>query len=313
MFEKVKYPQRFQGNLSADKYFEGWYFKKVNTRKKRVISLIPGISLNKEDPHAFIQVIFSHPMQTHYIRFDVSEFSFSDDPFEVRISKNRFSMSSVHIDVQTPDFSLSGNLIFSNLTPIFGNIMGPFAYLPSMQCSHGVLSMSHRVDGLLHTHDEVWEFESELGYIEKDWGTSFPKHYFWLQSNHFEDPSVSFMASFAHIPMGILDFEGLIALFRFEGKEYRFATYNGGKIKDIKKNPDGFSFLLTRKDVSIHVVAVMDDTVDLAAPVKGKMDHVIKEGLGGHVICTLKRKGLSNLTFTGTYAGIEWAEYLEKK
>lgn len=313
MFEKVKYPQRFQGNLSSKKYFEGWYFKQVNTKKNRVISLIPGISLNTEDPHAFIQVIFSHPMMTRYIRYPVSEFSFSDDPFEVRIQHSHFSMSSIHIDISETDFHLSGDLAFSNQTFIEGNVMGPFAYIPSMQCNHGVLSMSHTISGKLITQGDVWEFEDELGYIEKDWGTSFPKHYFWLQSNHFDDPSISFMASFAHIPLSFLEFEGLIAVFYFQQKEYRFATYNGGKISEIKKNPDGFSFILTRKGVSLHVVAIMDSTVDLAAPVEGKMDHVIKEGLGGRVICTLKRKGHPDVRCEGLYAGIEWAEYLEKK
>ncbi|QII81181.1 hypothetical protein G7057_00970 [Jeotgalibaca arthritidis] len=38
------------------------------------------------------------------------------------------------------------------------------------------------------------------GYIEKDWGRSFPKNYIWIQSNHFNDNQRSLFFSYAHIP-----------------------------------------------------------------------------------------------------------------
>ena len=91
------------------------------------------------------------------------------------------------------------------------NIMGPFTYIPNMECNHGVVSMSHTINGSIQLNDETWEFKNDKGYIEKDWGTSFPKRYIWIQGNHFKNTNTSFMLSLAHIPFIGFSFEGLIA------------------------------------------------------------------------------------------------------
>lgn len=49
-------PEVFQGNLKKKNYFEGWYFKNVTQDLSCTLSIIPGISLVENDPHAFIQI-----------------------------------------------------------------------------------------------------------------------------------------------------------------------------------------------------------------------------------------------------------------
>lgn len=47
----------FQGHLKKKHYFEGWYFKQVTGDLLYTVAIIPGISIVKNDPHAFIQVM----------------------------------------------------------------------------------------------------------------------------------------------------------------------------------------------------------------------------------------------------------------
>ena len=78
--------------------------------------------------------------------------------------------------------------------------MGPFAYFPFMECFHGVLSMKHRVSGSIVVNSKELIFNNGIGYIEKDWGRSFPKRYLWLQCNDFSTEETSIMVSIADIP-----------------------------------------------------------------------------------------------------------------
>lgn len=61
--------------------------------------------------------------------------------------------------------------------------MGPFAYLNGMACNHGIVSMKHQITGHMVIKGLDLYFKEDSGYIEKDWGRSFPKRYIWLQGN----------------------------------------------------------------------------------------------------------------------------------
>jgi len=78
--------------------------------------------------------------------------------------------------------------------------MGIFAYIPKMECSHGVVSMNHGLEGILKINGEEIDFTGGKGYIEKDWGTSFPKQYIWIQCNNFKNQTTRVFSSVADIP-----------------------------------------------------------------------------------------------------------------
>lgn len=305
----MKKPILFQGNKRKDRYFEGWYFKQVCEPLQQTISFIPGISMKKGDEHAFIQVIIAPAIQTHYFRFDISEFSSDETPFHVRIAKNSFSKTGISIDLRNEKIVIKGKLNYGPFEEIESSlysptIMGPFAYIPNMECNHGVISMDHSVNGSLTVNDIDWTFQNDRGYLEKDWGTSFPKRYLWVQANHFDDPSVRFMASVAKIPFLGLSFNGVIANLIIDGKEHRFATYNGYKDKNIRKFDGGYSFELKKGKDLCEVIVNFEDAGELKAPQLGAMSGVIKEGLGARI--TVKYQGK---TFVSDYGGAELVGY----
>ena len=78
--------------------------------------------------------------------------------------------------------------------------MGPFSHLSFMECNHAILSMKHSVSGILMFNGKILNFDQGIGYIEKDWGTSFPSSYLWCQANDFFTRTTSFFLSIATIP-----------------------------------------------------------------------------------------------------------------
>lgn len=326
MLDKVRKPVLFQGDLSKNDYFEGWYYKQVSADQKTSLSFIPAVSLNKDDKHSFIQYILvqkndagENITQTGYHRFPVSDFTYSNAPFSVTVGSSTFSESGISIDLEDERFTFKGKLYYGPLHPIQTsrlqpNIMGIFGYLPKMECYHGVISMKHSLSGSLEINGEQVDFTGGRGYIEKDWGTSFPKEYIWLHSNHFEEKTASLFFSVAHIPFHFTEFEGFICNFVIHNREYRFATYNQSKCR-VERVTDEFVHIhLENKKASLEIKAEVLDQGKLIAPVKGTMTKAIKEGISGILSIKLEDKRTGE-TFidTGENAGVEIVDFGETK
>ena len=158
-----------------------------------------------------------------------------------------------------------------------------------MECYHDTISMNHGLMGSLYLNDMEINFNDGKGYIEKDWGISFPKEYIWLQSNHFEQKSASIMFSVAHIPFMKTAFKGLLCNLYCNEKEYRFATYNNSKILELRHTEDTISIILGKGDLTLYINNKIINRGDLNAPKDGCMDLIIKEGLNGNVRVKLMR------------------------
>lgn len=306
----------FQGNLNKKNYFEGWYYKQVSTNGKTAISFIPGISLHASDPHCFVQYIIvdetlENDIATGYVRFPVESFVWNDEPFAVKIEDNFFSESLVSVHLESVTDTISGNLKLGPLTPIESTvlnptIMGPFAYIPKMECYHGVTSMNHHLDGSLEINGRTVAFSNGKGYIEKDWGTKFPKNYVWLQSNHFDEPDTSLFFSMAYIPFYVRDFLGFISNIQVNGKEYRFATYNNSKIKLSLPYDDTVLVTMENSKAKVKIFGKAEHMGNLQAPVLSGMDKTIKEGVSGTIELELwDKENNTHYQGIGSMAGVE--------
>ena len=315
-FKKLFHPEFFQGEKKKNQYFEGWYYKMVGTSELDTLALIPGISVNKDDPHAFIQIFISRhesngvSLKTYYVRYELKDFSYGKKDFWIKIGENYFSKERIKLDITDPNISLSGIVEFSNLVPIkksiwTPNIMGIFGYLNFMECYHGVISMSHRLEGTLNINNTQTMFSSGKGYMEKDWGRSFPRAYVWLQSNHFKNSSTSFIFSYADIPFLGFYFKGLIVNLIYQNKEYRFATYNGAKIKFEQIETSKVKYIIKNGKYRLEVTAYSEASIELVSPKKGKMVEQIKEGVSGFIEIKLFKNKELIYADEGKHAGIE--------
>lgn len=244
--------------------------------------------------------------------YSFQDFSFSNSPFFIKIANNFFSLDEINIDINDSFHMLNieGNIHFSNRTSISSNlftpnIMGPFSYFPSMECNHAVLSMKSNVSGLLHFNDNFINFDDGVAYIEKDWGTSFPKSYIWCQSNEFLAFPANFMLSIAEIPLGVLNFTGIISDISFENKEYKFTTYYGAKLKKYDVNNDSISIEIQQGNKILSVSSLSENSNFLFAPSKGKMKREILESISSKIDVQIKEKDKIIFSNSGFNSGLE--------
>lgn len=323
--QRVFEPEVFQGRYKINNYFEGWYFLQVSEDQKHSIAVIPGVSLDKDDPHAFIQVILSDRSQpegsvstnekptliTDYFRFPLSDFKYEDKPFSIKIGGNSFSKTHLDVDLERDELHVKGVIKLGEFLPIHKslfapNIMGFFGYLSFMECYHGIVSMGHTCTGEISINGIAVSYKGGTGYIEKDWGCSFPKEYVWLQGNNFKEKNTAIMLSVAHIPFLWSEFRGFICNLNIEGKEYRWATYNRSKIISEDISEKNVRFKIKRKDLTLLIEAEITENANLIAPKNGQMKQTIKEGLFGEIRIKLIDKGGKMLyNDISTCAGVE--------
>ena len=314
----------FQGNLDKKPYFEGWYYKQVSNNGKQIISLIPGISLSETDSHSFVQYILTihgennkKTTETGYISYPLSSFDYQQKPFQLKIGPNVFTESKAEVKLNNEKISIEGTVTFGEFTPIkhtvlTPNIMGIFSYFPMMQCFHGIVSMNHSLSGSFNVNGERINFSGGKGYIERDWGKSFPREYVWIQSNHFENNDTSLFFSEAHIPFMKTAFQGFICNLVVDKKEYRFATYHRDSCKLEKVNDQRVKITLENKQATLSIEAEITNPGELIAPTVSGMQKAIKEELGGNVKLALYLKKEKTLyEDETTSAGIEIVDHTE--
>ena len=304
-------PDLFQGEKFLDtnkNYFEGWYFK--NTKNNDSISFIPGINIDENGKKAFIQVITNYA--SYYINYNINEFKYSYSPFFIQIGNNTFSKEGIHIDIKddTQNIYINGDIKYLNnknikTSLISPNIMGPFSYVPFMECNHAILSMKNTTQGVIDINNKKIDFNSGTGYIEKDWGCSFPKSYIWCQGNNFQNSNASFMISIADIPFKFLSFKGVICVLIVDDIEYKFTTYNNAKIIEYKVDEKDLSITLQKGKYKIKIESRNDNGNKLIAPVKGSMEREIIESISSSIKVTLKKD--NNIIFSNysTNCGME--------
>ena len=313
-------PEIFQGKYKKKNYFEGWYFKLISGDQKSILSIIPGIAINKKgEKNAFIQTIDGITGQTHYIPFDYDDFEYDSKSFQVIIGNNYFSKDRIILNLEKDDLSCIGELHFHNPIPYpktatHPGIMGPFSFVPLMECYHGVVNISHNIQGQMMCQENIIDFNNGYGYIEKDWGKSFPESWIWVQSNHFTKENASFMFSIAKIPWFGTFFIGFISFLRIGENHYTFATYNNSKVKYL--NLKDHLLTITLKNSKYKLQAQVDISTnkgELMAPRIGAMDRKIEETINSKVSLTLL-DNKNNIIFkdTGCHGGTELSGPYEK-
>ena len=313
VFANTLHPNRYHGFSKKPPYFEGWYYKLVSADVENRLAVIPGVYLapDEENNHCFVQVFDSDEREVRYHRYPFTAFQASRDSFEVTIGPNFFTRDGITLAIDDEIGRLHGKLEFDDLNPwpvrtFSPGAMGWFAWVPMMECYHGVVSMDHRIHGQLRLDDQVLDFNSGRGYIEKDWGKQFPSAWIWGQSNHFDKPGVSLMLSVAVIPWVGRSFGGFIIGLLHEGVLHRFATYNRGKIEALSIEDTHVDLVVKNPTHRLRIRALRVEGGLLQAPTTAEMDRRIIETLNAQLEIQLEDlDGMVLYSGTGRHAGLE--------
>ncbi len=306
-------PDMYHGWGQTRSYFEGWYLKIVSPDGAQALAVIPGISMDTAgNQHAFIQVMDGTKCIASYHEFEAQDFQPSDSRFELRLGGNYFSSDRMTLDLP----GLKGTVYFKDINPwpsMLGapGIMGWYSFVPFMQCNHGVVSVQHYLEGTLLINGVSQSFEGGKGYIEKDWGSSFPKAYVWMQSNHFDKyDRASLLASVAHIPWLGTHFIGFISGFWLDGQLYKFATYTGAK-KRLYITDETVELIYKGPSSELRIMAQQAAGTALISPLSGAMTGKINESLQATLEVELLVNGKTVFHDTGRHAGLEIAGAIE--
>lgn len=308
-------PGRFQDGRRRRGYFEGWYFKCVDATGSHPVSIIPGVSLERDGDgsHAFIQLIQTGG-RTAYWEFPTDAFRFSRSGFEVHIDRNVFSADGLSLDLDGDAGRVRGELEFGEWTPwpvrvLSPGIMGWYRFVPFMETYHGVLSMDHTLAGSLDIDGSALDFEGGRGYVEKDWGRSFPSAWIWTQCNHFGDggtaDGTSVSISVARIPWLGGSFIGYIIGVWHDGQLHAFTTYNGTRVRAFSLGEGTVLMSLSRGDVELDIEIAGAHPGKLRSPVLGAMSGEVWESLEATVRLELVSRGRVLLDAEGRHAGVE--------
>jgi hypothetical protein len=282
---KIWDPGRFQGRDRTRGYFEGWYFKLVSADLTHALAIIPGLSLGEHgEAYCFIQVLDGLAGKSWFLRYPASDFKADDKRFEITIGPNRFNSSGIALSIKEADLRLEGSLAFGKITPWPVNLLSPgamgwYAFVPEMECYHGVLSFDHGLEGTLNCNGVKIDFRGGRGYIEKDWGTSFPGYHIWCQSNSFNQPGISVIASVANIPWRGGWFDGFLAALLFDGRLYRFTTYSHARVSRLCFERDNLIIHFSNSRYRLEIEALHSRGQALASPASGAMTSHLRESL----------------------------------
>lgn len=276
--------------------FCGWYFKCQSATQTLVF--IPAEHRSGGTRGGSLQILAG--TESWNLPFSGAQTFVSARTPEAILGGNRFTLRGIRLAVETPALTAQGTLRFGPLTPLSYPIMGPFAALPGMECSHTVASLYHRVDGCVTVNGREFRFDGGRGYLEGDRGTSFPREYLWTQGFF---PGGSLVVSAARVPLGPIAFTGVIAAIRWRQKEYRLATYRGARAVTIQKG----GLVIRQGRWELQARRLAPGGAALRAPVTGQMCRTIREQAAGPVHYRLRCGRHTVLDVTVPDASFEYA------
>jgi tocopherol cyclase len=310
-------PERYHGKPRGQRppFFEGWYYKLVDATEVHRYAFIPGIFWSGR-PHAFVQVLDGAAAVASYHEYSTDAFRAAEDAFDIRVDNNHFTRHGMELNIDRADQQVKGALRFSETTPwpvtlSAPGIMGWYAWVPFMECYHGVVSLDHALSGSLMINDREIDFTGGRGYIEKDWGRAFPEAWIWFQSNHFESPGTCLTGSIAIIPWLWSAFPGFIIGVWHEHQHYRFATYTGARTERLQVTEHTINWVVSDRKFRLEMFVTQGpgNTFGLLkGPDTVEMGKRVAETISATVQVRLTEKNGAGRTIfegTGRHAGLE--------
>jgi len=279
--------------------FQGWYFKCQT--EDRTLSVIPAIHRCGGTRSCSVQVITDDGNWN--VPFPGDSLFLPKGLLAV-IGENHFSEAGMRLCLRGEGLNAGGSVQFQNLTPLRYDIMGPFRYVPWMECRHSVFSMRHTVNGTLWVNGTEYRFRDGVGYLEGDRGRSFPCSYLWTQCS-FEEGAL--MLSVADVPLGKIRFTGVIGVVLWRGREYRLATYLGARAVKIQ----GGSVIIRQGNRTLAAQLLERRGRPLRAPTMGAMTRTIHESVSCRAHYRFQVGERTLFSFTSDRASFEY-EYPER-
>jgi hypothetical protein len=307
-FNNIWKPENYHGFNKRNNFFEGWYYKISTQDSKYNFALIPGIILNKNKDisHSFIQFYNGTNLKYYYFKFLAEDFMVNKKNFEININKNYFSRNKIILNITQDKMKIKGEIFIEkhNLwkrTILNPGIMGYAGFLPLLECYYDIISISNLCNGVLYINDKKIKIQNEPGYIEKNWGKSFPYSWIWMQANNFDRKNIGFTLSIATVPYLGMHVTGIAGVLMIDDRLYKIGTYKNAKIKKININEKYVQIEIKQGNKYFDIKASSSKKCEMLYPTLNGMSGKILESLDAVIEITFYKikKGKNEIVFKG--------------
>lgn len=258
-------------------HFENWYFRLVDINREQIIGILVGTIEGEQETQAFIQVMREGAEDSICMSYPLESAKHMENGME--IDGNIFTTERIQLDLQEEKFALKGEVLFGHhkdLKQSFWKpgLMGPFKYLPFQESYHEVVSLQNTLTGSLTLNDKYLSFNEGKGYIEKDWGKSFPKVWLWAQCNHFKKYDMAIMIGVARLPLFLEYYTSFAIPILRDDKLEIFSNYNGGHIAKLYRYKGYVHLIITQKNKILDFKIYGNDEISC---VISKSTHMIRD------------------------------------
>ena len=302
-------PEIFRGRGRRVSAVDVWYYKIVEPGERFVRLVIPGVRTDADPSkqYCFIRLLDGRTGRESFHRYPYEQFWSSRDRFDIVCGHSRFSLDSLHLDIEETGLRITGDLQFTRtpawpVRPWAPGAMGPFAFLPFLGGYHAVINMDPRMRGALSWDGEDIAYTGGRAYMEHDWGGSFPRAWVWTQSNHFDEDHVCLTACISDLVAGGRVVRGFIVGLLRAGVLYRWTTWNASRLVRFEKDGRHAEFTVVN---DTHVLEVWSGSTigmrQVFAPRTGDAGEMMIEELHAIVQVRLleRRTGGDILLFEG--------------
>lgn len=272
MLGKYK-PSSLKGTFDRNKYFEGWFQKVYLSELQASFVIIYGYATaNSIDSFGFIQLLLPGKLP-RFLYYPKNEITCDHNRHIVTMGTNKMSKDCIEIDEK--DISIKLSFKNNQLIQTFKNSMGYSYYVPNLPCYHSVLNSCHLASGEIRHDDCHYSLVDEIGYMEKNWGTSFPESYFWLHAIDPNDTQVSLLFSHAEVKWLGEKFIRHVGHFRMDGREIDLRTLRNFSFKKIDQNTQIQIIRIESKSLKLDISIKIGKNVILKGPTNGELSRNI--------------------------------------
>lgn len=284
--------------MKKTNFFEGWYFKEQC--EELTIAFIPEVSYDEDGKlSGSLQIVL--PDRSYYYTYQNPINMNLNRTMFIVMEKNVFTDACIHIDIEEEDLMIKGDIYFDREKGRKFNVMGPLTVFP-LPCKHGILSMEQRLSGTLEIDGKVYDFNGGKGYLETDFGKSFPRRYMWSQCNWFDSTDCQIAVAAATIPLGPIPIMGTFACINYEGQRYKLATYKGAEVEKIGEK----GFKITQGPYIFEGRRQGGNAIELKSPEMGKMESATREYLVCNMEYRLRKRGVEIFYVRSSHGSYEF-------
>jgi hypothetical protein len=154
--------------------------------------------------------------------------------------------------------------------------MGYTYFIPNLPCYHSVLNTAQSVSGEIQHKGLCYTLDHEMGYLEKNWGTTFPENYFWVHAIDPNNPAISLLFSRAKIVWLGKTYIKHVGYFSFDGQQIELRELKNFSVSNSNHGPENRIIQIRSASAHLDLALECGSEVLFKGPKDGALSRIIQ-------------------------------------